>query len=85
MSALEQIRLDNMARNNVFLAQLNFLDINISNTKKAAAPLKYQSRYRSRKSEWDVSDSDYVGGRGGENEKIYYFFMTYFIQLHDII
>ena len=63
MSALEQTRLDNIARNNAFLAQLNILDVNINISKtnqfKAAAPRK---GYRSRKYESDDSDSDYVEG-----------------------
>jgi hypothetical protein len=59
LSALEQTRLDNIARNNAFLAQLNILDVNISKTNqfKETAPRK---RYRSRKSESDDSNSDYV-------------------------
>ena len=68
MSALEQTRLDNIARNNAFLAQLNIFDVNISKTNqfKAAAPRK---RYRSRKYESDDSDSDYVEGVDEEEEE----------------
>ena len=67
MSALEQTRLDNIARNNAFLAQLNILDVNISKTNqfKATAPRK---RYRSRKYESEDSDSDYVEEKEDEEE-----------------
>ena len=69
MSALEKTRLDNIARNNAFLARLNILDANISKTNnqlKAAAPRK---RYRSRKSESEDSDSDYVEEKEDEREE----------------
>ena len=68
LSALEQTRLDNIARNNAFLAQLNIIDVNISKTNqlKAAAPRK---RYRSRKYESEDSDSDYVEEIDEEEEE----------------
>ena len=68
MSALEKTRLDNIARNNAFLARLNILDANISKTNqlKSAAPRK---RYRSRKSESEDSDSDYVEEKEEEEEE----------------
>ena len=77
LSALEQSRLDNIARNNAFLAQLNIVDVNISNTHqlKAASPRKryrsaaHKKRYRSRKHESDDSDSDYVAGVDEEEDE----------------
>ena len=68
LSALEQTRLDNIARNNAFLAQLNILDVNISKTNqfKATAPRK---RYRSRNYESEDSDSDYVEEKEDDEEE----------------
>jgi hypothetical protein len=62
LSASEQTRLDNIARNNTFLAQLNILDVSISNTNQfnTAAPRKHQS---------DDSDSDYLEEEGEKEEE----------------